>query len=127
MALKRLDDDEKGIDSIDTLGGQQDMTVINESGLYSSILGGTKEICNGLGHGNPSKAAADHVDEDDLAKCEVIGDWGITLPVKMAGSVQLAACANSRARQLQHCYKGSADYFRQFMWIKGLSRGSEMG
>ena len=114
MALERLDDDEKGISSTDTLGGQQDMTVINESGLYSSILGGTKEICNGLGHGNPSKAVADHVDEDGLAKCEVIGDWGIPLPVKMAGSVQLAACANSRApncKKAQHCYKGRSDDF----------------
>jgi prophage antirepressor-like protein len=34
----RLDDDEKGIHSIDTLGGNQQMTVINESGLYNVIL-----------------------------------------------------------------------------------------
>jgi prophage antirepressor-like protein len=37
-ALKRLDDDEKGIDSIYTPGGQQQMHVVNESGLYSLIL-----------------------------------------------------------------------------------------
>lgn len=36
--VKRLDDDEKGVDSIDTPGGPQEMTVINESGLYSVIL-----------------------------------------------------------------------------------------
>lgn len=41
-ALKRLDDDEKGIDSIDTLGGKQDMAVVNESGLYVLILGSRK-------------------------------------------------------------------------------------
>lgn len=34
----RLDDDEKGVGSIDTLGGRQDLTVISESGLYSTIL-----------------------------------------------------------------------------------------
>lgn len=41
-AIKRLDDDEKGGDSIDTLGGAQDMTVVNESGLHSLILGSCK-------------------------------------------------------------------------------------
>ena len=34
----RLDADEKGIDTIDTLGGPQTMAIINESGLYSLIL-----------------------------------------------------------------------------------------
>ena len=42
MALERLDDDEKGVSSIDTLGGAQQMTVINESGLYSLVLGSRK-------------------------------------------------------------------------------------
>lgn len=34
----RLDTDEKGVRLMDTLGGPQKMTVINESGLYSVIL-----------------------------------------------------------------------------------------
>lgn len=34
----RLDDDEKGVDIIDTLGGKQELTVISESGLYNTIL-----------------------------------------------------------------------------------------
>lgn len=34
----RLDDDEKGIHTLDTPGGDQNMTIINESGLYSLIL-----------------------------------------------------------------------------------------
>jgi prophage antirepressor-like protein len=33
-----LDDDEKGPHNVGTLGGDQRMTVINESGLYSAIL-----------------------------------------------------------------------------------------
>lgn len=37
-AARRLDDDEKGVDTIDTLGGAQQATLINESGLYSLIL-----------------------------------------------------------------------------------------
>ncbi len=38
-ALERLDDDEKGVSLIHTLGGEQQMTTINESGLYSLVLG----------------------------------------------------------------------------------------
>lgn len=34
-----VDDDDKGVHSVDTLGGTQKMTAINESGLYSLILG----------------------------------------------------------------------------------------
>jgi len=36
---RRLDDDEKDTRSVRTLGGNQNMTVINESGLYNAILG----------------------------------------------------------------------------------------
>lgn len=35
---RNLDDDEKGGQIVPTLGGDQEMTVINESGLYSAIL-----------------------------------------------------------------------------------------
>lgn len=34
----RLDEDEKGVHQIDTLGGKQEVTIINESGLYNVIL-----------------------------------------------------------------------------------------
>ena len=37
-AISRLDDDEKGVGNIDTLGGKQDLVIINESGLYSLVL-----------------------------------------------------------------------------------------
>jgi prophage antirepressor-like protein len=35
---RRLDDDEKGMEIIHTLGGQQKTTIISESGLYSLVL-----------------------------------------------------------------------------------------
>lgn len=35
---RNLDDDEKGMQNMHTLGGDQEMLVINESGLYSAIL-----------------------------------------------------------------------------------------
>ncbi len=38
MAIKKLDDDEKGTNKIGTPGGPQELTIINEPGLYSLIL-----------------------------------------------------------------------------------------
>ena len=35
---RALDDDEKGVHIVDTRGGSQQMTVINESGLYHAVL-----------------------------------------------------------------------------------------
>lgn len=37
-ALSRLDDDEKGVATTDTLGGSQAVGIVNESGLYSLVL-----------------------------------------------------------------------------------------
>ena len=42
MALSRLDDDEKGVSLIDTLGGVQNLTTVNEPGLYTLVLGSRK-------------------------------------------------------------------------------------
>ncbi|MDD3337160.1 MAG: Bro-N domain-containing protein [Eubacteriales bacterium] len=42
QALTRLDDDEKDVISNDTLGGKQQMSIINEPGLYSLVLGSRK-------------------------------------------------------------------------------------
>lgn len=40
--IRRLDEDEKGVRSIHTPGGMQQMSVVNESGLYSLIMGSRK-------------------------------------------------------------------------------------
>jgi hypothetical protein len=41
-ALSRLDDDEKGTHNVSTLGGDQEMNVISESGMYALVLGSRK-------------------------------------------------------------------------------------
>ncbi len=41
-AVTRLDEDERGVATIDTLGGAQEMATVNESGLYSLIVGSRK-------------------------------------------------------------------------------------
>lgn len=40
--VRGLDDDEKGVQRMHTPGGMQDLTIINESGLYSLILRSSK-------------------------------------------------------------------------------------
>lgn len=42
QALTRLDEDEKGVISNDTPGGNQEMSIVNEPGLYSLVLGSRK-------------------------------------------------------------------------------------
>lgn len=37
-ALSRLDDDEKGVATADTLGGAQKLNVVNESGVYALVF-----------------------------------------------------------------------------------------
>lgn len=44
QALARLDDDEKGICLNDTLGGEQELSTVNESGFYSLVLSSRKKI-----------------------------------------------------------------------------------
>lgn len=41
-ALGRLDDDERGVGIVDTLGGLQEMNIVSESGLYTVIFGSRK-------------------------------------------------------------------------------------
>lgn len=36
---KHVDDDDKGVAKCDTLGGKQDLTIINESGMYALVFG----------------------------------------------------------------------------------------
>lgn len=43
MAVSRLDEDEKGVSIIDTLGGKQEVSIISESGLYALIFTSRKE------------------------------------------------------------------------------------
>lgn len=38
MAVDRLDDDEKGVSNVYTLGGVQELSVVNESGLYHLVI-----------------------------------------------------------------------------------------
>lgn len=43
-------DEDKGVDAIDTLGGKQSMTVINESGVYALVFGSRLESAKRFKH-----------------------------------------------------------------------------
>nr|DAE81982.1 MAG TPA: hypothetical protein [Bacteriophage sp.] len=43
-------DEDKGVDTIDTLGGKQSMTVINESGVYALVFGSRLESAKRFKH-----------------------------------------------------------------------------
>lgn len=79
--VRRLDDDEKGTRSASTLGGEQDLTVINESGLYSSILGSKKP---------EAKAFKKWVTSEVLPAIRKTGSYG-TVPRSFAEALELAA------------------------------------
>ena len=57
---RRLDDDEKGLRLIQTPGGTQEMTCVNEPGLYSLILGSRKPEARAFKRWVTPRGAAGH-------------------------------------------------------------------
>lgn len=70
--------EDKGVDSIDTLGGKQNMTIINESGLYSLIFSSrlpiaqafkrwvTNEVLPSIRKNGGYIAGQEHLSDDEL-------------------------------------------------------------
>ena len=80
-SLERLDDDEKGMDSIHTPGGQQSATILSEAGLYSLILGSRKP---------EAKAFKRWVTHEVLPQIRKTGAYH-SVPRSFADALQLAA------------------------------------
>lgn len=89
MAVASLDDDERGVSNVDTPGGIQQMTVINESGLYSLILrsrvAGAREFKR-------------WVTREVLPAIRRTGQYGSALPASFAEALELAA---AQAREIE--------------------------
>lgn len=71
MALSRLDEDEKGVSSVDTPGGKQEMQTVNEPGLYTLVLSSRKP---------EAKAFKRWVTHDVLPKIRRTGGYVPTAP-----------------------------------------------
>lgn len=70
--ITNVDEDDKGVHSIDTLGGIQKMTIINESGLYSLIL------LSHLKHLKKAKEFKHWVTSEVLPSIRKTGGYGVT-------------------------------------------------
>lgn len=67
--IRRLDDDEKGLRKMQTLGGEQEMSVISESGLYTLIIRSNKP------HAKPFRRWVTH---DVLPSIRKTGSYSVT-------------------------------------------------
>jgi prophage antirepressor-like protein len=121
----RLDDDEKGVDSIDTLGGKQKMTIINESGLYSVILRSDKPEAKNFRRWITHEVLpairktggyipVDNADSDIeiLAKAMMIANKTISEQEKRMGQLQTT---NSQLAVDKQIMQPKADYFDELV------------
>lgn len=84
-----LDDDEKGPQIVGTPGGEQQMTAINEAGLYSAILRSRVEAAK------PFKRWVTH---EVLPEIRKTGAYGSQIPGSFAEALELAA---AKQRQIE--------------------------
>lgn len=81
-ALGRLDDDEKGVATTDTLGGPQSVSVVNEHGLYALTFTSRKP---------EAKAFKRWVTHEVLPTIRRTGQFGSRVPATFAEALELAA------------------------------------
>lgn len=72
MAISRLETFEKGVSNIDTPGGNQQMTIISESGLYKLMFSSRKE---------EAKIFANWITTEVIPSIRKTGSYTITQPV----------------------------------------------
>lgn len=96
-ATRTLDEDEKGVHILHTLGGDQGVTIINEPGLYSLILGSRKA---------EAREFKRWVTHDVLPTIRRTGRYGsdVDMLAQLPSSqmLQLAAEAAKRAEEAEH-------------------------
>lgn len=99
-SLRFLDEDEKGVHSVHTLGGEQLVTVINEAGLYSLILRSRKA---------EAKAFKRWITHDVLPAIRKTGQYGTPAAISfeemtaqvIAGLQERIDAAQQRAAELE--------------------------
>ena len=85
-----VDDEDKGVTKSDTLGGNQNLTIINESGLYSLILKSKKP---------EAKQFKRWVTSEVLPTIRKHGAYNAKVPTTQRELVQLALSANEETNQ----------------------------
>ena len=87
---RRLDEDEKGLRLIQTLGGEQEMLTVNEPGLYSLILGSRKP---------EAKQFKRWITHEVIPSIRRTGMYGI--PSNLPDALRLAAEIEEKRAQLE--------------------------
>jgi hypothetical protein len=130
QALSRLDDDEKGIISNDTLGGAQEMSIINESGLYSLVLTSRKPEAKAFkkwitAEVLPSirKTGSYSVEAKPLSHLEILAQSALALVEIDARTTALESEVKLLAGKIE---KSPADYFTVagFASLRGFKLGN---
>lgn len=97
MAVAALDDDEKGLRNVDTLGGAQSLMAVNEPGLYSLILRSRKP---------EAKAFKRWITHDVIPTLRKTGRYGSDVDMLAAlpssKLLAIAAEAAKRAEEAEH-------------------------
>lgn len=123
---RRLDDDEKGVYSTQTLGGNQEISVINEPGLYSLVLGSrkpeAKQFKRWVTHEIiPSIRKTGSYELQPMSQLEILELQVQTLrdhDNRLAKQEQLLAEQNERLNVLQFAYKNRPENARD--WRKSI-------
>ncbi len=89
---RSLDDDEKGVRTLHTLGGEQSMTIVSEAGLYSAIIRSTIP---------EARVFKRWVTHEVLPSIRKTGAYGSALPTSFAEALELAAAEARRVEALE--------------------------
>lgn len=89
---RRLDEDEKGVYSIQTPGGKQEVTTVNEPGLYSLVLGSRKP---------EAKAFKRWITHEVVPTIRKTGAYGLALPQDYPSALRALADSYERENALQ--------------------------
>lgn len=111
---KRCDDEDRGISKMETPSGAQDMTIINESGLYSLVLSSKLES---------AKRFKRWVTSEVLPSIRQTGGYikadGLTDEEIMAKAVLIGQKTIERLKQENAKLKPAADYAKRLLLAEG--------
>lgn len=116
-AARNLDEDEKGRHIVPTLGGNQDLTIINESGLYALVLRSRKP---------EARKFAKWVTSEVLPSIRKTGGYGGQDPERLKLAFALASeVADQAARTVFDSVLAGDEGWRQGRWLFSLRYGRD--
>ena len=108
-AVRGLDDDEKGTDSIRTPGGEQQLSIVSESGLYSLVLRSRKP---------EAKAFKRWVTHEVIPNIRKTGSYGVP---QLTGPALMAAALQEADRTMKELEARASKSETQLDMIEGTS------